>query len=340
MAMSQPSLEDEGGYTTIDLANKPAPATDIEIVDETAAPTIEVEEEPAAVSVAPAPAPAADDDDDDAEPDASGDKKRLTRTQRLKAARDAANARAAHLEAQVQQMATQLAQRDQQASEGAAISLDLYIQTLDDRVKALRRDYDAAFDSGDRDKLWEVQQQMSSLAAQKEAAQQERRQFPTQANPSGGAAQPPQPTTTAPQPPQQNSGGNANPLAVAWAREHTAWFNKDKRMTRRALVHDADLIDDGWDPDTPEYYAELNKRLQKDFPEALGTRAAPPRTTNSPVISNRAAPPAAGGTVKVRITQADKEMAASLGLDIATYARQKLRMEQAQGTANQYTEIL
>ena len=81
-------MADEGGYHTIDLDDPKTTAPDLEIENvEDEAP--EPDNEPEVKSV-PAPTKQAVDDDDEPEVEGEGGKKRLTRSQRLKMARDAA----------------------------------------------------------------------------------------------------------------------------------------------------------------------------------------------------------------------------------------------------------
>jgi len=44
--------------------------------------------------------------------------------------------------------------------------------------------------------------------------------------------------------------------------------------------------------------------------------------------------------VRVTITQADRDSAYKMGISVEDYAREKAKVERAQNTASQYTEIL
>jgi hypothetical protein len=342
-------LEDDSGYHTIDLdADKPgAPDLEIENVeDESPAPDTGPEVEPVTT---PAPKPVAKqpaaDDEDEAEADEGGDqtRKRLTRSQRLKMARDAAMTELAAEREKTARLESELMKRRGEAVEAASISMDLYIKTLDDKMKALRVEYDAAFDQGDRNKLWEVQTQIADIAAEKKTAERERRTIPTQAGPkSGGEAPPPTHTTTGPSTPPNTQAGKPDPRAVAWAQEHADWWMKDRRMTRRALLIDKEMQeDDGFDPNDADYYEELNRRMAKEFPDKFGADPAPkPRASSNPTVQGRGTPLPESGKIRVKITSEDRRMAEQLNIPIEAYAREKAKRERALTSPSQYTEIL
>jgi hypothetical protein len=104
-------------------------------------------------------------------------------------------------------------------------------------------------------------------------------------------------------------------------------------------VIDQQMVRDGFAPTDPDYFDELDKRLQKEFPQKFGRAPGRP-PANNPTIQNRSAPAPAPGKVRVTITQADREMANHLGISVEQYAREKAKTERAMQTTSQYTEIL
>jgi hypothetical protein len=328
----------ESGYQEIDLdtVGKTPVSTDIEIVEQ----EVEIAPEPEPTP-APTPKPQATDDDDDGDGEETSQedstRKRMTRSQRLKAQRDALAARTRELEAELAETRTKVTKFEADAQEGAAIGMDFYLKTLEETEKGLRAEFDRAFDTGDRDKLFDVQRKMGDLAAERKMAERERRSIPTRAAPAnGGEAQPPAQTTTGRPAPQQPTGGKPHPLAVAWHKENQ-WFGQDPTMTVVARILDQSLTADGYTPDSGEFWEELDKRLRAELPHKFQA-AKPP--TPSPTIQTRTSPQTTGGKVRVVITADDRRMAESLGISIERYAQQKARREAAQNTANQYTEIL
>lgn len=330
----------EGGYKELDLdnpgkASDSDTASDIEIVHE-GLETVDTEivEEAAPPVKAKAPEPEPEDEEDDATVEApSGERsKKLTRSQRLKAQRDAYAKQLAEAQERLAQAEQRAKKFEQDANDGAAIGFDLYAKSLDASIQALRRDFDAAFDAGDREKIFEVQQKMATLAAEKQQIERDRRAIPTKPTQQSGSDTP-QPTA-----PSQPARKAPSPGAMEWYERNKTWFNKDPVMTAGARVIDQQMVADGYQPDDPDYFDELDKRLKAEFPAKLGVKARQPAT--NPTIQNRSAPAATPGKIRVTITQADRDMANHLGISVEDYAREKARAERAAQTTSQYTEIL
>jgi len=337
----------ESGYQELDLDN-PGKASaseqdsDIEIVEE-------IEGQPAPE---PAPGPRAsepasatsseedDPEEDDSSSEVSSERKKLTRSQRLKNQRDAYARQLAETQARIQALETRAQQAEAKANEGASLGFELYIKQLDTSMQALRRDFDAAYDAGDRDKIFEIQQQIASITAAKAQAEKDKQSIPAPrqaAKPRDPLPPPqPQPQAQAPQPRRQPS-----PAAVEWYERNKDWFGKDAVMTSGAKAVDQQMVADGYSPTDPDYFEELDKRLRKEFPHKLGGESATPvrQPANNPTIQNRSAPSSVTNKLRVTITQADREEARKLGISIEDYAREKAKVERAQNTPSQYTEI-
>jgi len=71
-------------------------------------------------------------------------------------------------------------------------------------------------------------------------------------------------------PPKQQQAPKASPHAMEWIEDHPA-FNQDEEFHSAALGVNAKLIKMGFDPETPEFYEELDKRLSKRYPEYFDT---------------------------------------------------------------------
>ena len=56
-----------------------------------------------------------------------------------------------------------------------------------------------------------------------------------------------------------------DPKAQAWADENP-WFGNDKAMTMTSFAFHEDLLSEGFDPASDEYYSEINNRIRKEFP--------------------------------------------------------------------------
>ncbi len=330
------------GYVEIDF-DSPKTASkgvdDFEIIVEDQPTTeVEVTEEPRPVAQ-PAAKAAPESDEEDDEVGEAAERKRLTRTQRLKLARDNFKQQLEEERAKREAAEARARELEEVTQQSAAEGYDFYIATLDDKFKGLRAEFDAAFNEGDKDKLFRVQEAMATLAAQREAAKAERARMGPTKRGSGGEAQQPTPQTTSatdrPEAPK-NGGSPPNPLVAAWVQENSSWFNKDRIMTVAAGVIERELIDEGSDPNDPEHYEEVTKRLREAFPHKF-EQAAP--KTRQPIVNTRPATPAPNGKIQIRLTAEDMRTIQRLGITKEAYARQKARYEQAQINNNGYTEI-
>ena len=331
------------GYKELDLDNpgkaSKEEASDIEIIHEgLESNEIEIAQEPEAPKKA-APEPEADDDDDDSGIEAAPSErtKKLTRSQRLKAQRDAYARQLNEAQERLAQAEERAKKFEQDANEGAAIGFDFYAKSIDASMQALRRDFDQAFDAGDREKIFEVQQKMATLAAEKQQIERDRRSIPTKPTQQSGSDTPQQTRQTQPSQPARKA---PSPAATEWYERNKTWFNKDPVMTAGARVIDQQMVADGYQPDDPDYFDELDKRLKSEFPTKLGGRTTARPASSNPTIQNRATPAATPGKVRVTITQSDREMANHLGISVEDYAREKARAERAAQTTSQYTEIV
>ena len=65
----------------------------------------------------------------------------------------------------------------------------------------------------------------------------------------------------------QQTPSAPDPRAEDWASQNTSWFGKDRAMTYTAFEIHKDLTErEGYDPQTDEYYAEVDKRIRLEFP--------------------------------------------------------------------------
>jgi hypothetical protein len=72
--------------------------------------------------------------------------------------------------------------------------------------------------------------------------------------------------------PQQNNlqvpDARVQQNAAAWMSKHT-WYRADLNNTDSKIAHaiDVELTNEGWDPATPDYWDELDTRMQRYLPQ-------------------------------------------------------------------------
>jgi len=111
-----------------------------------------------------------------------------------------------------------------------------------------------------------------------------------------------------------------DPKAEAWAAKNE-WFGQDEVMTYAVFgVHRRLIEDERFDPQSDEYYAELDKRLASEFPQKLGqqTKSGGSKKVASAETSasrNR------GGRKTVRLTPSQVAIAKRLNVPLEEYAK-------------------
>jgi len=115
-----------------------------------------------------------------------------------------------------------------------------------------------------------------------------------------------------------------DPRAEDWAGRNT-WFGKDRAMTFTAFEIHKDLVErEGFDPQTDEYYAEVDKRIRLEFPHKFDTKDSQ-TSTNRPtqnVASVKRSGNVRQGRQTVRLTSSQVAIAKKLGVPLEEYAKQ------------------
>jgi len=112
-----------------------------------------------------------------------------------------------------------------------------------------------------------------------------------------------------------------DPRAEAWA-ENNAWFGKDNAMTYTAFDYHKKLTEqEGFDPNSEEYYAEIDKRMRLDFPHKFGRTESQDSTklTQTVASAKRSVKPS---RQTVRLTSSQVAIAKKLGVPLEEYAKQ------------------
>ena len=120
--------------------------------------------------------------------------------------------------------------------------------------------------------------------------------------------------------PQQQS----DPRAEDWASRNS-WFGNDSAMTYTAFdIHKTLVEKEGFDPQSNDYYAEVDKRIRLEFPhkfdkvEDTSTERAKP--AQNVASARRSA--STGRKKTVRLTPSQVAIAKRLGVPLEEYARQ------------------
>jgi len=120
--------------------------------------------------------------------------------------------------------------------------------------------------------------------------------------------------------PQQQS----DPRAEDWASRNS-WFGNDSAMTYTAFdIHKTLVEKEGFDPQSNEYYTEVDKRIRLEFPHKFDkvedTSTERARPVQNVASAKRSA--STGRKKTVRLTQSQVAIAKRLGVPLEAYAKQ------------------
>ena len=197
--------------------------------------------------------------------------------------------------------------------------------TISSGLEAAQKELAAAIESGDAGAQVAANKRIAQLAfenAKLEAAKEGREvktqeEKPVNLSQGGQISQP-----------SMDDSINQDPKAEAWASRNS-WFGRDRAMTYTAFEIHKDLTErEGYDPNSDEYYAEVDKRIRVDFPHKFGNTDTKQSTTPVQTVASasRSVKP---GRKQVRLTSSQVAIAKKLGVPLEEYAKQLKNTEGA-----------
>jgi hypothetical protein len=115
-----------------------------------------------------------------------------------------------------------------------------------------------------------------------------------------------------------------DPKAEDWASRNS-WFGNDSAMTYTAFdMHKKLVEEEGMDPRSDEYYAEIDKRIRLEFPHKFATKeTVSTENTIKPVqnVASANRPSQSGRKKTVRLTPSQVAIAKRLGVPLEEYAK-------------------
>jgi|14_taG_2_1085336.scaffolds.fasta_scaffold18965_2 hypothetical protein len=202
-------------------------------------------------------------------------------------------------------------------------SLDISEKQLNDKVHLARLAYMEAFEDGDKEKVLQAQEILNDAQADLKNISQKKQYFNQQ----------PEPVV------QQQASRKEPPSAKAreWASDNE-WFGQDSIMTAAALAVDAELKEEGYDPNEDDFYNEVNKRIKRAFPQNFGeaTERVQENTNKPAQVVSGASRSSPSSSKKVKLSQDDIRLAQKWNIPLEQYAAEKLKVSQAEG---EYTAV-
>jgi hypothetical protein len=227
-------------------------------------------------------------------------------------------------EQQIQQLQEQLNSQDKKLKDTEIASLTNQEKSLQQQLKNSEEAYKSAYDSGDKDKMLEAQKAIADATTKLQFVDAKRWYQQDQQNKQ---------KQEQPQQQQTQQRVKPNSLAIEWKEDNETWFQKDPIMTQGALVINQQLLQEGFDPNTKEFYNEVSRRIKKEFPHKFGEQDDPTKPAQVVAGKSRTSASSKG---KIRLSQEDVRLAKKMGVPLDVYAKEKAKVEKA---GDDYTTV-
>jgi len=191
------------------------------------------------------------------------------------------------------------------------------VETQQMQLKAIIR---RAREEGDIDTETEAQERLMQLSFEQRQLQQWEDSRPEpQAAPVQQQVQPQQPVYQ-PSAPQQPAA--PSPRAEEWAARNE-WFGQDRTMTYAAWgIHQTLIEEEGIDPDSDEYYTELDNRLRNEFPNKFRAAQSNRQRSNVPAVAPASRSSGVNSARRsVKLSPSQVAIAKKLGVPLEEYAK-------------------
>ena len=260
--------------------------------------------------------------------DTKGAQKRIRQLVKQRKERDE---QLSQLMRQNEELSSKLQNTEHQFNTVNKLSLDSSEKQITDKLELARNAYKSAHEEGDSAKILQAQEFLNEAQNDLKSLTATKQQFERQPVQQQQVQQPqyqPQPTP--------------DPRAAEWAQKNE-WFGSDQVMTAASLAIDGQLKEEGYNPTDPEYYTEIDRRLQETFPHKFAAQAAPGGEIRQQVEASKPAQVVAGASrsspgssKKVKLSKEDIRLANKWNVPLEQYAQEKLKADKADG---EYTTI-
>ena len=198
-------------------------------------------------------------------------------------------------------------------------------------VDQAKNSYRQAYEEGNTDKILEAQEALINAQSELKSADYQLNEIkhrPKQEPEQFKAPEPKQPQVH--QPPEPSA------KALKWSQDNP-WFGQEKDMTALAYgVHEKLIRDEGFDPNSDEYFEAIDRTMRSRFPDYFGegdsgsdepsqdeqssSTSRSPSVVVAPSSRNNGAKPR-----KVRLSRTQLALAKRLGLTPEQYANQLIK---------------
>jgi len=256
-----------------------------------------------------------DNDDDELNQYSENVQKRI---RKLTAARRQAEEEAAAAVQYIQQVQAQNEEYKKRLSTVNTGYMSEYEGRISSQEAQAKRALAEAYEAGDYDKVADAQQAISQIAIEKERLRVQKSRSQAAA---AQQQQVPQQQYQQPQPRQQQR----DPKLESWLGKNQ-WFGQDKIMTSAArVIHETLVAEEGYDPTSDEYYAEIDKRMRREMPQRFQGDKKNVQSVTPAGSGNRSLK--SGRKKQVELNPGQVRLAERLGVPLDKYAAQVAKLE-------------
>jgi len=103
--------------------------------------------------------------------------------------------------------------------------------------------------------------------------------------------------------------------------EKNKWFGQDEVMTMGAMAINNQLVAEGFDEGSEEYYSEVDKRIREEFPQKFNESSVKSKPQQKVASAGRVAGNAGSNKRQVKLSPSEVEMAKRLNVPLGEYAK-------------------
>ena len=200
---------------------------------------------------------------------------------------------------------------------------DEYSARVESQLASAEDRYRKAHDLGETEEMLSAQKDVAKLAVELESLNRVKPQA-QETTEQPVAQQPVAQQPVAQQPVAQQPQANPDPKAQAWA-EKNEWFGNDLAMTTSAFAFHRQLVEsEGFDPQSDDYYQEVDRRMAETFPHKFNGGGEVTQVNNvqeNVANSSRGARGRTGKGRTVKLSPSQVAIAKRLGVPLEEYAK-------------------
>ena len=194
---------------------------------------------------------------------------------------------------------------------------------IESQTAQAKKLYKEAFDAGDAEKMSEASDLMAKLAIENERLRIQKLRSEQASTAQTNEKQSEEVQQQIRQTPQSQE---LDPKLQDWLGKNT-WFAKDMVMTRGAQAIHEQVVGEGFDPKTDDYYQEIDKRMRIEFPQKFQSD----RKVAQTVAPANGKAVRSGRKKQIELTPGQVAFAKKMRIPLEQYAKEVAKIDSRKG---------